>query len=307
MQTQFDLGAMLNAKPANAQYEAATALNAEILNCAKTAQENLYQMAMGFKKMRDEKLYKALGYDNFGDYCENATGMKRANVYHYITVVERLPDDFVCSSIQNGVGFKKLYMLSTLSEDEREEITQTVDLENTTVKGLKAKIKELENENSDLKADCVLSDMKRKEEKQQFEERLNTLTKANQITQKDVENILKEKSELERHIADLENRPVEVAVKDNSEEIERLKHQLEQAQNELQERTDNQSDPEELSPAYIDYKASLAIAKDALKRLVRATAALSGEQDIGANEEFEIKSVIGDFDRNIRLVFKSNN
>lgn len=50
MPTQFDLGAMLNAKPANAQYEAAAALNAQILTCARTAQENLYQMAMGFKK-----------------------------------------------------------------------------------------------------------------------------------------------------------------------------------------------------------------------------------------------------------------
>jgi len=99
-------------------------------------------MAMGFKRMRDEKLYIQLGYQNFGEYCETETGMKRANVYHYIAIVERLPEDFVCSSIQNGIGIKKLYLLSTLTDEEREQVTDVVDVEDTTVKELKAESEE---------------------------------------------------------------------------------------------------------------------------------------------------------------------
>lgn len=39
---------------------------------------------------------------------------------------------------------------------------------------------------------------------------------------------VKKISQLEKQIQELENRPVEVAVKDDSEEVERLKKQLEQ-------------------------------------------------------------------------------
>lgn len=53
--------------------------------------------------MRDSKLYKELGYSDFGDYCEQETGFKRANVYNYINVVERLPEEFVYSSRQIGI------------------------------------------------------------------------------------------------------------------------------------------------------------------------------------------------------------
>ena len=68
------------------KYAEAVQLNAQIMTSAKAAQQNLYDMAMGFKKMRDDKLYKELGYDNFGDYCEGETGMKRQSVYEYISI-----------------------------------------------------------------------------------------------------------------------------------------------------------------------------------------------------------------------------
>ena len=123
---------------------AATAyeVDASIKQGAQLAQQGLYQMAQGFKRMRDEKLYTSMGYDNFEQYCKEEAGMTYRQVYNYITIVENLPEKIMKSI--SCVGMTKLTMLSKLSPDEQTEIAEKVDLENTTVKQLKKKIAELE-------------------------------------------------------------------------------------------------------------------------------------------------------------------
>ena len=133
------------------KYAEAVQLNAQIMTSAKAAQQNLYDMAMGLKKMRDDKLYKELGYDNFGDYCESETGMKRRSVYGYISVVENLPSDFVHSSAQ--IGVKKLSLLATLNEEHRTEIIENTDLESTTVKELREQIEQLKQSEAKSKTE----------------------------------------------------------------------------------------------------------------------------------------------------------
>lgn len=265
---KFDINAMLGAPTAvmPEQYTQAAQLHAEIINCARTAQENLYQMAMGFKKMRDEKLYIALGYDNFGDYCENETGMKRRNVYTYISVIENLPQEFVQSTAQ--IGKEKLYLLSTISDTEREEIVENTDLESTTVKELKEKIKELESkktaadkeaetgkkqlaqrdeeinrlkgENIKLQGRAEKSD-KIKEEKERLEQLLKEAEKRAkkqpepQSDPKDKEKI----ASLEAQIKELESRPIDVVYEKDDEEINRLKEKISQLEEELENESEN--------------------------------------------------------------------
>ena len=123
---------------------AATAyeVDASIKQGAQLAQQGLYQMAQGFKRMRDEKLYISLGYETFEQYCEKETGLKKVQVYNYIAIVENLPAKFVQST--ERIGVEKMRLLAKLSPDEQTEIAEKVDLENTTVKQLKKKIAELE-------------------------------------------------------------------------------------------------------------------------------------------------------------------
>lgn len=240
----FDLGVMLAEPQLSVDYKRAAEVDAQIKQSAMQAQQNLYDMAMGFKKMRDEKLYTALGYQNFGDYCENETGMKRSNVYNYITVVEKLPQDFV-QSIGQSVGMTKLQLLTTLDEEQRTEIVETTDLESTSVRELKEKIKELEKEKEDLQAECILSDTRRVTEKEQLEKRIDTLSKASKVAQKDIEQLSHERAELEKQIAELESRPVEVTVQENDEdkaeisclkaEIARLEAETERLESEAAE------------------------------------------------------------------------
>lgn len=257
MTTAFDLGAMLSTPPANPQYAAAAELNAEIMNCAREAQENLYRMAMGFKRMRDEKLYMALGYQSFGEYCEREAGMKRQNVYRYIEVVEKLPNDL--SHRCDKIGMTKLQLLTTLSDEERTEIIESTDLENTSVRELRERIKELEREKDDLHAECILTDTKRKSEKEQLEKRINALTKAREITQKDIDKLSEEKSELEKQIAKLESRPIEIAVQENDsdkKEISRLKAEIARLEAEAAKPVDNTS---------IEFEMKLKAAKSAVQ------------------------------------------
>lgn len=187
----------------SAEYIKAAELDRRIKTSAQLAQQSLYDMCMGFKEMRDSRLYKELGYSEFNDYCKSETGFSRMNVYNYIRVAEKLPQDFVNSSLQ--IGVKKLTLLAKLSDEERTELAENIDLESTTVKELKAKIDILQNErdramesNAEASHQVFMADKK-------------VLEMKNKVTQ------------LEAEIKDLENRPIEVAVETDSKEVANLK------------------------------------------------------------------------------------
>lgn len=187
----------------SAEYIKAAELDRRIKTSAQLAQQSLYDMCMGFKEMRDSRLYKELGYSDFGEYCEQETQINRQNVYKYIKVAENLPSEFVSSGRQ--IGIKKLYLLSSLSESERTELAESIDLESTTVKELKAKIDILQNErdramesNAEASHQVFMADRK-------------VLEMKNKVTQ------------LEAEIKELESRPIEVAVETDSKEVANLK------------------------------------------------------------------------------------
>ena len=319
----FDLGAMLAEPQLNADYKKAAEVDALIKQSAMQAQENLYNMAMGFKKMRDEKLYAALGYENFGDYCEKETGMKRRNVYNYIAIAEKLPQEFVHSSAQ--IGIKKLTLLTTLDDEQREVITENTDLENTSVRELKEKIKQLQKENNSLinqsnnkKDEQEITQLREKLSEQQnntkekeveiasLEKRILSLTEqakndsANIKKLKFVNMQFQDKNyDLNKKIKELENRPVEVAVVDNSEEvaeeIENLKEQLEQAQNELK---NAQSKP--VADEVIRYKAALKGTEKALHELLLASMNYNGNT-------YEVTSLIDSFTNDFKKYMDEKN
>lgn len=185
------------------EYIKAAELDRRIKTSAQLAQQSLYDMCMGFKEMRDSRLYKELGYSDFGEYCEQETGFSRMNVYNYIRVAEKLPQDFVNSSLQ--IGVKKLTLLAKLSDEERTELAENIDLESTTVKELKAKIDILQNERDRaMKSNAEASH-------QVFMADKKVLEMKNKVTQ------------LEAEIKELESRPIEVAVETDSKEVANLK------------------------------------------------------------------------------------
>ena len=124
------------------KFEKAYGLHQRILVTAQMAQKNLYDMCIMLKQMRDEKLYKELGYQNFEEYCEEEVGMKRRNAYNYIAAIEKIKN--VQSIAQ--IGMTKLSLLASLSESQQEEIQEKVKVEDVSVRELKAEIAKLKEE-----------------------------------------------------------------------------------------------------------------------------------------------------------------
>ena len=178
-------------------YTKAQELDRRIKTSAQLAQQSLYEMCKGFKEMRDSKLYKELGYSTFEDYCEQETGLKKVQVYSYIKVIEKLPESFVQSTVQ--IGVQKLYLLSSLSEEERTEITETTDLESTSVRELEQQIRQIRAEKDKAVADKSAAEAEASAAAQQAK----SLEKAKNALSQQI-------AALEAEIKELENRPIEV-------------------------------------------------------------------------------------------------
>lgn len=123
------------------QYKTAAELNQKIIFTAQMAQQNLFKMCCMLKRMRDEKLYKELGYPNFEDYCEIEVGISRHMAYKYTDILEIKNVE----SIQH-FGITKLSLLASLSESQQEEIQQNVNVEDISVRKLKEEIARLKEE-----------------------------------------------------------------------------------------------------------------------------------------------------------------
>ena len=180
------------------QHKQAVELHQKIIVSANLAQQNIWDMCTGLKQMRDDKLYKELGYANFEDYCEEEVGFNRTQAHKYISIIENTSENVYSSK---HLGVTKLYLLSTISEQEQTEIAEKIDLENTTVKQLKAEIDSLKAKNQEI-TDRSIDYCKKL-------------------------NLEKNKTkELTERVEELESRPIEVAVAEPSDNERRLQETI---------------------------------------------------------------------------------
>ena len=223
----------------------AQALHQRIVNDAQTAAESIWDMAKAIKEMRDGKHYKTLLYANFEGYCEEALGMSRAHAYRYIQIAEGMTAEKVASMRQ--IGTTKLALLATVTEEQQEIVTTAVDVESATVKELKAEIDKLkgraEKAEQEKKAAENMQSIERahrkeadaaferaqarisslEADKQQYAEADDKIKRLNAEIANNSDYIGK----LQAKIKELENRPVEVAVQEDTEALEQLRAEYE--------------------------------------------------------------------------------
>lgn len=214
------------------QHKQAIELHQKILVSANLAQQNIWDMCNGLKTMRDNKLYKELGYPNFEDYCENEVGMKRSNAYNYISIVEKINPENVQTFGQ--ISKSKLMLLATISEPEQAEIAEKLDLENTTVKQLKAEIEKLKVEKSNLNDEKETLQNSNNYLKTDFKEVCQNKAEVDRLLTKEQNR----NSELEAKIKELESRPIEVAVAEPSDNERRLNETIRALERENIKRND---------------------------------------------------------------------
>ena len=222
-----------------AQKQQAIELHQKILVSANLAQQNIWDMCNGLKTMRDNKLYKELGYTNFEEYCENEVGMKRSNAYRYISIAEKISKENVPTL--GHFSKSKLMLLATVSEPEQDEIAEKLDLESTTVKQLKAEIDSLKAEKqeaTDKSIDYCRQLNNAKKDADYYKQQADT----SKESYRNIENQLAEEKnknfKLTNKVQELESRPIEVAVAEPSDNERRLNETIRALERENIKRND---------------------------------------------------------------------
>lgn len=237
-----------------AKYTEAYNLNVRICVNAQMAQQNLYEVCKGLKEMRDGKLYKELGYNSFEDYTENEVGLSRFMAYKYAAIADMKNVE----SIQQ-IGVTKLALLAKLDEPQREEIQQSVNVEEVSVRELKAEIDKLNKEKDGFKErqDKLLT-----RNKELVNELERTGKKLDQ-TENDLDEANETVQSLSRQLEELESRPRDSY--EDTTKIEELKKQLAEA--EERHRADLRINPTEDIKGI--FKAHMMAAVDALRNLTK--------------------------------------
>lgn len=184
-------------------------LHNEIIHCGRMTCEFAIQMAIKLKEMRDDKLYVIAGFETFGDYVEQAVGLKERQAYNYIRVYEDLPKDFLQSNAK--IGVTKLTLLASITASNREEIMENENVEEISVRELKEKINELEKKAERMQLDLDFSaDEKEKAIEEIKESQKKQLEDLEAKQKKQLEKLKKEKEKLKQEVETLKNAPKEI-------------------------------------------------------------------------------------------------
>ena len=216
----------------SADYTKAVTLTKRIKANAAAAQESLWEVCKGLNEVRNGQLYKELGYQNFDRYCKGEIGLtpQQGRKYAAIASLAKLENGKSTFSFET-IGTEKLYLLAKLDEHERTEIAQNTDLENTSVKELKAKIDDLKKANDRLMGKVDEAEKKATASRKSEEAacgKLSIISTNLEMQQQKTKQLEEKNASLEAQVKELEERPVEVAVQANDAEIDKLTAQFQE-------------------------------------------------------------------------------
>lgn len=177
----------------------------KVLASGQAAAQALWDFGTNLKRIRDEKLYLALGCSGFRGYCEERLSITARNGYHYIKAVDSFG---VNLSSHIDIGIRKLAEFATMGSTPEERVqaieqTYTVPSTGEQKKGSDLTLKELQEVKKALN---------------QEKERTKEAESAKELT----EELLHDAQE---RIDELENRPARVEVR--TEYIERKPESVE--------------------------------------------------------------------------------
>ena len=230
---------------------------------------SIWDMGNALKEMRDGKHYKALLYANFEAYCTDAVGMSRPQAYKLIAIAENLTAENVYTYRQ--IGTSKLALLAAVTDAQREEITAHTDIENVSVRELKAEIRKYKDEASSKGRQLTEVYAKWEKAEKEKEKQLRLREELASDNGKMSDRI----SELIAKVDELESRPVEVAVQTDEAALEQLRkeHQAELSALRKEHEADlaelEQEHENDLAHAdgHGEFRALLNMAKDNFRRM----------------------------------------
>ncbi len=194
-------------------------LHEKILQCGKSAAESLLQMCEHLKKMRDERLYEELGFEEFGNYTESRLGIKQRMAYHYISTFEKLGAKFIEENAQ--LGITKLELLASLPLGEADRLVEENNLQEMNVSEVKA----LSEKVKGLGEQIELLNRELSEAKEEIENDDAILEQKDEKIKELQDKLL----EMEDKLEAAEDKPTEVAVREmTSEQIAEIEAKAEE-------------------------------------------------------------------------------
>jgi DNA repair exonuclease SbcCD ATPase subunit len=198
------------------QRKAAVDLDQRIKTTVKTFTEDFIQLCRLLDEMCSKKLYKEFGYQTFYDYCDKEIGLKPTQSKKWAKIGEGFKENGQSTVHFGNLGTEKLYLLAKLDEPERETVQQAVNVEDVSVKELKAEIDKLKAANKKAESNLKSLQTELDNEKKSNEE-LMSLRFEKESAEMQLKRTKKELASANERITDLENRPVEVAVQEDEE------------------------------------------------------------------------------------------
>lgn len=181
----------------------------------------VYNIGRCMAQMKERMLYMELGYDTFEDYCEQKYQLKRSQAAKYISVYNNLDEKYILDN--QGAGIQKLYMISQISEEDRENLEGTP--EELSVSELKAQIEQMKKEREGEQLQFFELEEKSQKAKTEVEKlhekikKLEDLIKDAKIEHtNELSDAVRKNEKLEEKIKELESKPQDVAVVELTED-----------------------------------------------------------------------------------------
>jgi hypothetical protein len=191
-------------------------LHNKIKNDADMVASYLVDLCKDLKRMRDEQLYTELGYDTFDDYIEKDVGIKKRQVYTYISTYERLGDTLLQSNAQ--LGITKLSLLTEVPAADRPDFAEDNDLENKSTREIKELIEKSKQQGEQLSLLTSERDKAKEDADKAAEEAV--------LAQAEKDTLKEERAETARQLADAQAKIAELKkAEPDAAALEKLKEE----------------------------------------------------------------------------------
>lgn len=239
----------------------------------KISEQYGYKFLMEVKTIRDEKLYKELGYKNFEEYSINNFGYSNDTMNERIKAANEFGENY--NGALRSYGQHKTHQLATMPEEQRNHVIENgIETNNGNKTIDEATTRELEKYKRQLK--------QRDEEKSQLESQLSQAQRSESIALKQLEDAEDKEPEVKREIkevipphvkAQLTDRQRMIEAKDK--EIEQLQEQMSKAEEQKQkfEKQDFLEDEEQIASMNFQVESTVLEIKDNINHFLNKNSA----------------------------------
>ncbi|MGS0667719.1 hypothetical protein ACU40O_09950 [Staphylococcus arlettae] len=221
------------------------------------AEFNLYKFLLEIKKLRDDRLYKELGYSTFEEYCYEEWSLSKRTVYEKIQSAEQLEEkDFMRFSAQ--YGHKKTLFLTTMTDEQKE---QSLNEGVPTEQGYKSYDKATQKEIAEYKRNSEEMERKAKEyeqqlkqrdeEKTQLESQLEQAQRSESIARKQLEDVEdKEPEVVERYMEPEDYQEIKESNKQLKKYLDEVSNHNKRLNSDIEKLKSERSETDEKSQKY---------------------------------------------------------